>query len=348
VKAILWYREDSLSYEAATYHLTPEQMEFVYRHRGVDASGKKAALAELSRQRNALMQFLVEQGFDAKEFPSSIINAAANSPAVMAALREEVNHADLMLVLGGDNTFLQAASLLDHASLTRVVGINSNPLPEGEKAGGEKAGSFGGLLWPSLQSFFTHFVTHISAPELLEEWTRIEVELQGRRVGLALGEVFIGAMRNSHASHYSLRIVPSDPAERKEESKPEPQGSSGVVVFTGAGSGPGSWAGNIYGDGCAEFPQAASEIHYVVREPFGGRAKVCNAQSSFRPLEPHSMLGGVIPVGQQLEIASHHVRPAFVSLDANEAMGEFPFPNGEKVILRPMPQSVKVVAPRGV
>lgn len=347
MKAILWYREDSLSYEAATYHLPIAKMEYVYRHKGVDASGKKAVLAELSRQRNALMQFLVEQGFEVEEFPSSIINAAADSPPVMAALREELDGADLILVLGGDNTLLQAASLLDHSSMAKVVGINSNPLPSGEKAGGTKAGSFGGLLWPSLDSLFTHFSTHISAPAFSEEWTRIEVELQGRRVGLALGEVFIGAVRNSHASHYSLSIVSSDPALRKNEAKAEPQGSSGVVVFTGAGSGPGSWAGNVYGDGCAEFPQGAPEIHYVVREPFGGRKRVCDAQTSFRPLEPHAMLGGVISVGHQLEITSHHVRPAFISMDANET-SEFPFPNGEKVILRPMPNSVKVIAPRGV
>lgn len=343
MKAIIWYREDSLTYEAMNYHLPVEKMDWVYQHTGGVLPKKKAVLSELVNQRALLFQFLVANGFEVEEFPSSVLNLAADSAPVLNALRRELDQASLVIALGGDGTFLHASSLLEHGSTSLLVGINSNPLPQGEKAGGTKAGSFGGLLWPSLSSFLTHFKTCISVAT--EEWTRIEVLMKDERVGLAMGEVFIGAVKNSHASHYSLSVVS---AQDPSSSSPENQGSSGVIVYTGAGSGPGSWAGNAYGNGCAEFPQDAGEIRYVVREPFGGRAKVCDVQSSFRPLEPHQMLGGIIKSGEELHIVSHHLRPAYVSLDANEAIGEFPFPNQEKVILRPLLASIKVIAPRGI
>lgn len=343
MRAIVIYREDPFSFEANKLHVDHKTLEWIYRARGEDPLSRIAVRDALIEQRRRLLLRLGKVGYRIHEFPSSILNALPDNPGVVRGkLRRLVNGADLLFALGGDSTLLHASHLVRHQSQTRLVGINSNPLKKGEKAGGDKAGSFGGLLWPSLDVVLGHFGTHVAPPVNTEEWTRIKVVLDGRAVGLAMGDVFLGALKNSHSSHYSL----STPSGESGQSEEESQGSSGVLVATGAGSGRGSWHANVHGNGCSEFSQEEPEIRFVVREPFGGRSVACEIKTSLRPLEPLSLLEGVVREGEQLVVLSKHIRQAYVSLDANEACGEFPFPNGRKAILVPMPRSIRVIVPR--
>lgn len=331
--AIVWYREHSTFYDSCRYHLSLEDLAWMYENLGDPSAAQRIGDYQTFQKRlDSLSSFLEDQGYAVKLLGSGNLNAVAAHPGTSfeRALRSSLNAADLIVTFGGDNTLHQLASLIEHGCKTPILGLNSNPLPTGKKPGGEKSGSFGGLLWPSLEVFQRHFSALIrdATPEL---WTRARVELNdGILLGYALDHVFAGALKRTHASHYSING--------------EQQGSGGVLIYTGAGSGPVSWAGNATGS-CVEFPQTAPYLKYYVTEPFGGYAEACPIVSSFRTMAPYTTRLGEVTSDEPVLLVSHHVRDAIICLDSNEVLGERPFPRGTRAVISPAPESLAVIAP---
>jgi NAD kinase len=127
--------------------------------------------------------------------------------------RRAIDRADLVLAVGGDNHF-QYVSRFVRREL--IAGVNSDP-----------HSSEGSLTSFTPESLKDAAAAIRSGKFRIEEWTRLQVELDGRRVeSLALSEVFFGEASRAQMSRYKITV-----GRRSELQK-----SSGLLTVTGAGS----------------------------------------------------------------------------------------------------------------
>lgn len=146
---------------------------------------------------------------------------------------------DLVITVGGDGTFIRAASFLKDEL---IIGINS-----------ESDHSEGALL--SLNENEIKFLDEIlNGNYKIKKIPRIKVKINGKEINnLALNEVYFGSLNQFHTSRYIISLN-----GLKEEQK-----SSGVLVATSSGST--AWYKSAKGK-----PFKGNKLKFLVREPYFG------------------------------------------------------------------------------
>lgn len=146
---------------------------------------------------------------------------------------------DLVITVGGDGTFIRAASFIKEKL---IIGINSEP-----------EYSEGALL--SLKDSELHILDEIlNGKYKTQKRIRIKVKINNKEIGnLALNEVYFGVSNQFHTSHYVINYK-----NTKEE-----QRSSGVLIATPSGST--AWYKSARGR-----PFKGNKLKFIVREPYFG------------------------------------------------------------------------------
>ncbi|MCK4650055.1 NAD(+)/NADH kinase [Candidatus Pacearchaeota archaeon] len=155
--------------------------------------------------------------------------------------KEKMHNADLVITLGGDGTFIEAANRIEDSY---ILGINSHP-----------SSSEGALT--SLSMNEVGKLEEILNRELnVIERQRAKVKLNGEVLDeRASNEVYVGAENNFHTSRYIINY-----RDKKEE-----QRSSGVIISTGTGS-----SGWFKSAGGKQFNANEKKLGFIVREPYYG------------------------------------------------------------------------------
>ena len=208
--------------------------------------------------------------------------------------KRALKKADVVIALGGDNYFQYVSHFIDRQML---IGVNSDT---------EK--SEGALLPFTPDTLISFLPDLMKGNYSVEEWTRLQSILNGRKLPLALSEVFVGAKMNVGMSRYIMNV-----GSMQFEQK-----SSGLIVATGAGST--GWYDAAYQTAYGEpdhFAKTQRVAKFIGREMFKGH------------LTDSSLRHGIIHPGDELIITSL-MRNGIVSTDASEKM-MFPIKNGEQV-----------------
>lgn len=184
---------------------------------------------------------------------------------------------DLVISIGGDGTFLKAASFI--RDNTPIVGINSEP--------GESEGALTSICYNEL--VFLDEIIKGNFKTIMRE--RIETELNNKLLKeIALNEVYVGALTQFHASRYRIKF----------KNKEEEQRSSGVVIASGSGSC--AWYKSAGGK---PFSHDESKIKFIVREPYMG-------DRLFKP----KILNGELQAGDFIELKSERTDGGVIAIDA--------------------------------
>ncbi len=151
------------------------------------------------------------------------------------------NNIDLVITLGGDGTFIRAASFIKK---TPILGINS-----------ESKNSEGALT--SLNEFQINKIPKLLEDPNIIKRKRIQIEKNNVKLDkLALNEIFIGSQNQFHTSRYEVKF----------NNKKEEQRSSGILIATGSGSS--AWYKSAGGK---IFNYNSRDLHFIVREPYKGK-----------------------------------------------------------------------------
>ena len=143
-----------------------------------------------------------------------------------------VRRADVVICIGGDGTFLEAAR---HLRVQPMVGVNSDPR--------RSVGSFCSVSAARFESFFDQMMRG-KRPVVF--YQRLRLELNGKRVGIpVLNEALITHERPAAMSRYGLQIG----------RVLEHQRSSGLWISTAAGS-----TGAIHSAGGQILPRVSKKI----------------------------------------------------------------------------------------
>jgi NAD+ kinase len=150
--------------------------------------------------------------------------------------------ADLVVSVGGDGTFLEAAQ---HNRDVPMLGVNSNP----ERS----VGSFCGAR----REDFARVLEAVLAGRLRPlPLRRLRARINGvARREPVLNEVLFSSRNPAAMSHYSLRV----------DGRTEEQKSSGVWIATAAGS-----TAAIRAAGGRVLPRSSRRFEFLVREPYHG------------------------------------------------------------------------------
>lgn len=172
---------------------------------------------------------------------------------------------DLIIVVGGDGTFLRAAQFLDKQIL---FGVNADPK--------NKEGFF---MKSDKTDFEIKLKKIIKNEARIKELPRLEAYINNKKIEvLALNEFFIGPRKSYHSAKYVLHI----------NGRWERQKSSGVLVTTPSGSY--AWAKSY----CKRtMPLNSDGYQFVVREPYEGRI-----------FKEYKLKHGLLGKNQKIRIAS--------------------------------------------
>lgn len=185
---------------------------------------------------------LTEKHLKTVEEVKKIVNQ--NSKTVNAnTLNESLfTDVDLVITIGGDGTFIRAASFLKD---TPILGINSEP----EFSEGHLTSITEGEL---------DFLNKVTKGDYkIIERQRAEVVLNNKKLDKpVLNEVYIGTLSQFHVSRYVIKLK-----EHEEEHR-----SSGVLVVTGSGSN--AWYKSAGGK---PFSYDEKKLKFRVRENFFSR-----------------------------------------------------------------------------
>ncbi|MAG16057.1 hypothetical protein CMO88_03275 [Candidatus Woesearchaeota archaeon] len=150
---------------------------------------------------------------------------------------------DLVIVVGGDGTFLRAAH---HTNNTPIFAVSSDT---------RYNEAFYGQATP--KDFVKKFKRLMKGKFRIRKLPRLEAKINGVKLPyLAVNEIFVGSRHPYHTSRYVLNV----------RGKSEFQKSSGVLITTKTGST--GWAKSA-AKGKLKIPE--NGFGYVVREPYIGR-----------------------------------------------------------------------------
>lgn len=151
---------------------------------------------------------------------------------------EDLMGIDLVVVIGGDGTFLRVGHYVDSEF---IIGINS----DSDESEGE-------LL--TLDGKELDNLENILEKNKFEKWERVKIILNEEELkDHALNEVYIGARNQFHTSRYDLCL----------DGERESQKSSGALIVTPKGSS--AWHKSAGGE------KFLHGLKYLVREPFIAR-----------------------------------------------------------------------------
>jgi len=151
---------------------------------------------------------------------------------------------DLIITIGGDGTFLKAAShVFDN---TPILGVNSDPM--------HKEGFF---LTATRKDFKRKFKAILLGKNKTRKLQRLEARIGNKKIPkLALNEFYVATEKPYLTARYYLKV-----GRIRERQK-----STGILVSTAAGSH--SWAKSAGGK---PLPIESDRFEYVVREQYCGR-----------------------------------------------------------------------------
>ena len=183
-----------------------------------------------------------------EESMEAIVHALHQLPlefdlAYRADLKATKRRYDLVVSVGGDGTFLQAARSVEH---TPLLGVNSDPLRSEAVFCAATRQTFSALCRQALER---------ALPEL--RLYRLQLHLNGKQIPYrALNDVLVVHDDPATMSRYRVRV-----GKRVELQK-----SSGLWVATAAGS-----SSAVLAAGGARLPWSASRFQYHPRELYYGR-----------------------------------------------------------------------------
>ncbi len=156
---------------------------------------------------------------------------------------KSIGHADLMITIGGDGTFLDTAHFVKDIPMW---GINSTPTH-----------SAGFLMSATPRDFEKKWELLRQGKLPVLNLQRLEVSINGRPLPeLVLNDLLLAHVNPAAVSRYQLQI-----GNKEEEQK-----SSGVWIATATGS-----TAAIRSAGGKVLPVESKQIQYWVREPYHGR-----------------------------------------------------------------------------
>jgi NAD+ kinase len=164
-------------------------------------------------------------------------------------LREKLNkklfeNKDLILVVGGDGTFLMASHFVFDKTL--MFGVNADPSC--------KEGFF---MSADKDDFEKKFNKIRKNKFKVKKLYRLEAFIGKKKIPeLALNEFYVASEKPYHTARYYINI----------KGKKERQKSSGVLVSTAAGSY--AW---VKSAGGKALPLYSDSFEYIIREPYCGR-----------------------------------------------------------------------------
>lgn len=157
--------------------------------------------------------------------------------------RRLLKNRDLVIVVGGDGTFLRTTHLIDSIPVLLV----SSDITHNE----------GFFARADRDDFHRKLVKLLKGKHKITKLHRLQGIINGKSKTVpCVNEVYVGSKAPYYTSRYWLEI-----GARKEYQK-----SSGVLIATGAGS-----RGWLKGAGGKPLPIATKKISFVVREPYKGR-----------------------------------------------------------------------------
>ncbi|NQV09345.1 NAD(+)/NADH kinase [Candidatus Woesearchaeota archaeon] len=174
--------------------------------------------------------------------------------------KKHFKNKDLVVVVGGDGTFLRTSHFIEDK--TPVLGVNSNP----EK----KEGFFMCCNKNNFEKKLDSFLKNKSKKIKL---SRLEAKINNKRIDLALNELFVGPIKPYKVSFYDLKLG----------KKQEHQKSSGIIIGTASGSN--AW---LKSAGGRRLFLSSRKFQFVVREPYS--RKLTNIKLKKKVLSPKTTL----------------------------------------------------------
>lgn len=215
---------------------------------------------------------------------------------------------DLIISFGGDNSFTYTTHF---AGDIPIMGINSDPKR-----------SVGALCKWSADNL-EQISEKIGRNEYkINNWTRLEAEVDGKKIAPATSEYFFGEKNAKDMSRHVL-IYRGKEFEQK---------CSGILLATGAGST--GWyesASQYYWHEGRRFAKTDKKAAFIIREPY-----------KYKPKEG-DVLAGDLFEGEELVIHSLNDGQGFATSDCWE---EFDFSRGKKAIIRISDKALKVLEPQ--
>ncbi|RIL12220.1 MAG: hypothetical protein DCC75_00845 [Proteobacteria bacterium] len=219
---------------------------------------------------------------------------------------EQIRGAKAVIALGGDNHLQWVARWMVDGYM---IGVNSDP------ARSE------GALTRFQAADLPQLLERLAAGEfLIADWTRLEGEIDGKPIDLALGEYFIGETERAFMSRHVIKV-----AGLSEEQK-----CSGLLVTTGAGStGWYNSASRYLHAGGDPFSRTERLARFLVTEPYQGK------------LASSELLEGSFDAGEELVIHSLNDSRGIVTADSNS---RYTFGRGSVARIRISEDALKVVS----
>jgi len=175
-----------------------------------------------------------------------------------------VKGVDIVVSVGGDGTFIEAAQLITDD--TPMLGVNSDP-----------STSEGAHTSATRHDFRKKIRLILDGDFSVEKWTRLKPILGKKKLPSSLNEIYIGAEQLFNTSRYVIAFHGG-----REEQK-----SSGILIATGCGST--AWYSSAGG---RPFSKMAHEGRFIVREPYCGHL-VCGR-----------MVQGIFKAGESVLVES--------------------------------------------
>ena len=244
-KKLLVYKQSKLEWDALLLGTSIKMLMKKYKKDGANAD---AIMRADIHQRG--VRTLMEEALDCES--ETLADFESNGPG----------RADLVIVLGGDNSFTRVSQFCQ--GTTTILGINSDP-----------DRSVGHLLSAKIRTKAdaTEVARKIHMYDYrIEEWQRIKCKINGRKIRLATSELFLGEkLRKNMSRHvmehklgklHNWKHEYMDPLPKKiiKEHK-----CSGMVLATGAGST--GWLKST--SNWNPWENTKEEFRYQVTEPYG-------------------------------------------------------------------------------
>lgn len=248
MKILIVAKHSKYEWERKKFDLSHKQIVYKY-------SKERANL-------DAILQAHNKQEWVRKAFTNVMYNA---DMVMMDTINDTIKGYDLVIVLGGDNSFTKVSHFID--SNTAILGVNSDPIR-----------SAGHLLSYSItdpQSIYKLCRIINSEQFIIHKWTRLEATLDGKIITPATSEYFFGERQRNKMSRHIL-VYEGHEYEQK---------CSGIVIATGAGStGWYSSAGSDPKTGIPFKPPWSTReerASFIITEPFNNDARANHCGSIF-------------------------------------------------------------------
>ena len=227
---------------------------------------------------------------------------------VTRIIQLEMSPYDLVVSVGGDGTFLEAARAVGRQP---ILGVNSDPK--------RSVGSFCSATEASFERILDRT---LGGSGVIREMVRMELFLNGKRLGPpVLNDVLVTHRKPAATSRYWLKVGGIQEVQR----------CSGLWLSTAAGS-----TGAIRSAGGRSIPKSSALLQYRPRELYQGRPLSGARSGRF----VYRLKGGVVPAGGSIEVGSL-MKHGLLCLDGEHVT--FPFQYADVLLAKADAHPLRVV-----